>query len=146
MGDKLCISKIYLYFCRVRIKKVLISGVIAVYFVFACGIVLNVHFCMGRFASVDLYKKPPRNCSICGMEVKNPDCCHDEVRIVKLANAHQHSNLAFHSEAMPFLSCLPFFYFTIAPINGNISINKITHPPPLISQQDSYLQNGVFRI
>jgi len=101
---------------------------------------------MGRFASAELYKQPAKSCSTCGMRVKNPRCCHDEVKLIKLQNAHQHSSLAYSHEIIP-SSLVTTFHrvaFTLTTEKG--SINKITHSPPLISQQDTYLQNSVFRI
>ena len=92
----------------VRIKRILISVTVAVYFVFTCGVTLNVHFCMGHFSSVELYKQPAKSCSTCGMRVKNPKCCHDEVKLIKLQNAHQHSSFAITMKLFPLRLLLRF--------------------------------------
>ena len=130
----------------VRIKRILISATVAVYFVFTCGVTLNVHFCMGHFSSVELYKQPAKSCSTCGMRVKNPKCCHDEVKLIKLQNAHQHSSFVYNHEIVLSSLVTTFNYVAFTVTNEKASINKITHSPPLISQQDTYLQNGVFII
>ena len=129
-----------------RIKRILISVTVAIYFVFTCGVTLNLHFCMGRFSSVELYKQPAKRCSTCGMRVKNPKCCHDEVKLIKLQNAHQHSSFVYNHQIIPSSPVATFHYVAFALTNENASMDKITHSPPLISQQDTYLQNGVFRI
>jgi len=130
----------------VRIKRILISVTVAVYFVFTCGVTLNLHFCMGRFSSAELYKPPAKSCSTCGMRVKNPKCCHDEVKLIKLQNAHQHSSFVYNHEIVLSSLVTTFNYVAFTVTNEKASINKITHSPPSISQQDIYLQNGVFRI
>ena len=129
-----------------RIKRILISVTVAIYFIFTCGVTLNIHFCMGRFSSAELYKPPAKSCSTCGMRVKNPKCCHDEVKLIKLQNAHQHSGFVYIHEIIPSSLVTRFHYIAFTLTNEKASINKITHSPPLISQQDIYLQNGVFRI
>jgi hypothetical protein len=101
---------------------------------------------MGRFSSAELYKQPAKSCSTCGMRVKNPKCCHDEVKLIKLQNVHQHSSLAYNHEVIQSSLIAAFCYFTTFLANEEATPNKITHSPPLISQQDTYLQNGVFRI
>jgi hypothetical protein len=122
------------------------SVAIAVYFVSTCGVTLNFHFCMGRFSSVELYKQPGKSCSTCGMRVKNPKCCHDEIKLIKLQNVHQHSSLAYNHEVIQSSLIAPFCYFTTFLANEDATPNKITHAPPLDSRPDVYLLNGVFRI
>lgn len=129
-----------------RIKRILISFAVVVYFVFTCGVTFNLHFCMGRFASVELYKQPAKSCSTCGMRVKNPKCCHDEVKLIKLQNVHQHSCLAYNHEVIQSSFIAASCCFATFRANEGTASNKIIHSPPLISRQDTYLQNGVFRI
>ena len=107
---------------------------------------LNFHFCMGRFASVELYKQPAKKCSTCGMVVKNPKCCHDEVKFIKLQNVHQHSNLAYNHEMIQPSLTTPVCYSTTSIANEEAAPNRIIHSPPLITHQDACLLNSVFRI
>ena len=101
---------------------------------------------MGHYASLHFYQQPPSSCTTCGMEIKNPRCCHDEVKIIKLDNLHQHSSLAYKFEDVhPFLSSICEF-FTIRLLNDEAFVNQIAQSPPLVSRQDTYLQNRVFKI
>jgi len=130
----------------VRINRILISVAVAAYFVFSCGVTLNFHFCMGRFSSMELYKQPAKSCSTCGMRVKNPKCCHDEVKLIKLQNVHQHSSLAYNHDVTQSSLFAAFCYFTTFLENEEAAPNRIIHSPPLPSLRDVYLLNGVFRI
>jgi hypothetical protein len=49
------------------------------------GTVLSMHYCMGSLASMQIGHKDELGCAKCGM--KNSDCCHDDVKIVKIDNA-----------------------------------------------------------
>src|SRR5689334_15458785 len=134
------------YFCFVIVRKIFISAIISIYFAFTCGVLINFHFCMGRYSSLHFYEQPGKSCARCGMAIKNPRCCHDEIKIVKLNNAHQHSFFAYTFEDIQPLPARVSEFLTTLLVSKETGTLEITHSPPLISQQDTYLQNSVFRI
>lgn len=67
-------------------KRVTILALALVYLAMAGGVVVNVHYCMGRIASVTLGYAQSDRCEDCGME--NAGCCKDEVVVVKVDDSH----------------------------------------------------------
>lgn len=62
------------------------------------GMVMNVHYCMGKFSSVSFGHEKDHNdgtCDKCGMLKTENHCCKDEVTEVKLNDAHQTSSIDF---------------------------------------------------
>ena len=71
------------------LKKLLGTISTLVYFAVTSGIVINMHYCMDRLNSTELYKTKTEICGKCGMHVGDSNgCCHDEIKIVKLTNDH----------------------------------------------------------
>lgn len=100
---------------------------------------------MDRLDSVRLYAAKSDYCPKCGMHTKN-GCCHDEVTIVKLKTDQKTSNIDFLLDAPAPLIATPSDYLS-ADIPNNFSHpDHLNHSPPLLTDQDSYLQNCVFRI
>jgi len=126
-------------------KKVIASFTIAVYFAFACGVMVNYHFCMDRYSSFRLYQPAGDWCPTCGMHTKK-GCCHDEVRILKLQNDYQNATTFFSFHKIPPAVITPSEFLTAEFVSEKVVFNSISRPPPLLSQQDIYLQNRVFRI
>jgi hypothetical protein len=80
------------------------------------------------------------------MHTDGKGCCHDEVKIIKLQDDHQTSSISFSLENFqPVIINLSEF-LSLDFFKQNLSLNKTDHSPPLLSQQDVYLQNRVFRI
>jgi hypothetical protein len=127
-------------------KKVIASFAVTIYFAFACGVMVNYHFCMNRFSSFSFYKASTDWCGLCGMHIsKSRGCCHDEVKILKLQDDHQTSSVLFQFKTFqPAITFLP--EFSAAEINNDLSVDHLNHSPPLLHGQDTYLLNCVFRI
>jgi len=69
-------------------KKFIVAIMAFVYLGVSTGIAMNVHYCMGKISSVGLL--PGKNtCGKCGMKKGNGGCCKDELKIVKLSDAHK---------------------------------------------------------
>ena len=56
------------------------------YMTVTSGVVINVHYCMGEVATVELGHNSQDSCGQCGMD--NSGCCHDEVQVVKMCADH----------------------------------------------------------
>jgi hypothetical protein len=129
------------------LKKLLATISTLIYFAVTSGIVINMHYCMDRLDSTGLYKAKTAICSKCGMHVSDSNgCCHDEIKIVKLTNDHTVSQYNHEIKAPE----APAFSHSslIADLNIELvqKVNYLNHSPPLLSRQDTYLQNCVFRI
>ncbi|MBP6687505.1 MAG: hypothetical protein KA160_06570 [Lacibacter sp.] len=79
-------------------RKIFIS-IIAVFYISATsGMVMNVHYCMGKISSISLGQEKDHtdgSCDKCGMLKTENHCCKDEVAEVKLNDVHQISSFAF---------------------------------------------------
>ncbi|MBC9913963.1 HYC_CC_PP family protein [Chitinophaga varians] len=60
------------------------------YTLLTSGFTVNVHYCMGKLASVKLQNVPDEDqCKRCGRPVKSMDCCKNEVKFCKVTTSHQ---------------------------------------------------------
>ena len=80
------------------------------------------------------------------MHTKDHGCCHDEVTIVKLENDQQTSHISFELASLPSITPVYSEFISGDIYNGNQQGNCSDHSPPLLTEQDTYLQNCVFRI
>ncbi len=128
-------------------KKLIASFTVIVYFAFACGVMVSYHYCMDRYDSFRLYKVASDWCTKCGMHIKKHGCCHDEVKIIKLQDDYKTTSVSFAVEDIQPVVTTPSEFLSVTLLNNEIALNKTDHSPPLLlSQQDVYLQNRVFRI
>jgi len=126
-------------------KQVLASFAVFIYFAFVTGVMVNAHFCMDRFDSFKLYKTASDRCASCGMHAENNGCCHDEITIIKLQDDHQTSSVSFQLKNLePVVADLP--EFIAIEMSNDRFVDHLNHSPPLLTAQDIYLQNRVFRI
>lgn len=112
----------------------------------ASGVVVNVHYCMGRIASVGYGYDAHKKCSKCGMSSKKKGCCHTESKLVKVEDAHQLVNANVHFTQLP--AKIPVEYFSVqAPVIG-VAVYSIPsyHAPPDPRSNHVYLANCVFRV
>lgn len=104
---------------------------------------------MNQLASMEFFGEPDDTCGRCGMDMHQfHGCCHDEVSMVKLHPDQQPSHFGF--DALQLAAIVPTPVYNLSPESF---IEVITtplaaelHPPPLLSESDTYLQNSVFRI
>jgi len=129
-------------------KKILAFFILVTYFAFSCGVVVNFHYCMDELASTQLFVTDHKVCGNCGMHSDDSNgCCRDEVKVMKLQEDQQKTpTLEFAAKAP--LSLIAFTPSFIEQPFENVDIlrHHQNHSPPLLSEQDTYLQNGVFRI
>ena len=80
------------------LKKLFISMIALLYLSATSGMVMNVHYCMGKFSSISFGHEKDHSdgtCDKCGMLKTENHCCKDEVAEVKLNDVHQTSSIAF---------------------------------------------------
>ncbi|MDQ2862992.1 MAG: hypothetical protein M3R50_04940 [Bacteroidota bacterium] len=72
-------------------KKFFITIFALLYLGLSCGFAFNIHFCMGKFSSVELFHNDKENCGKCGMK-KMKKCCDSKLTVVKITDTQQSSN------------------------------------------------------
>jgi hypothetical protein len=129
-------------------KKILVAISAVCYLVVTCGVLINSHYCMDRLASTTFYVGNPKKCGQCGMEIHESNgCCRDEVQLVKMHDDQNKTLVAsFDIPAIEPVAIVPSEFIAAAFYNINEQRHFHNHSPPLLSEQDTYLQIGVFRI
>jgi hypothetical protein len=129
-------------------KRVLTSIIAIVYFVISSGLVMSVHYCMGKISSVDLNHNSTETC-VCGMSLKetsNKGCCKTEIKMVKLEDNHKATYAFYNFQAPVTLAPQAISIFNVVDLYESAKVYADIHGPPLLSEQDTYLYNCVFRI
>jgi hypothetical protein len=103
---------------------------------------------MNRLASVKLFQSETKQCGVCGMEKHEAgSCCHDEVQVVKMDDDQNKNKPVIYSFQAPEPAVAMVSDFIIAAFTNPETANHYqNHSPPLLTAQDTYLQNCVFRI
>ena len=127
-------------------KKVIATITLAIYLVVSSGVVINFHFCMDELASVHLYESESGTCGKCGMVKKSTGCCRDEVTVIKITDDQQQTQLSNVYQAPLLIISANSEYFNEPVTVNDHRVDWQNHSPPLLSEQDTYLVNRVFRI
>jgi hypothetical protein len=129
-------------------RKLVLTISFLCYLVVTCGVVVNFHYCMDRLASVQFFGEESDMCSRCGMKQHAGNtCCHDEVKVIKLEQDQQKVSVPDYSiPALTELVSIPSVFISAPFYSNTISAVFSAHSPPLLSEQDTYLQINVFRI
>ena len=128
-------------------KKALTFILLLVYSTASTGLVVNIHYCMDRFDSVQIGNSGSDTCGKCGMHQEENECCFDDVKVLKLNASHLASDLLIPVFSLPHAVSFTTDFLLVPLLNFyREDRSYLTHSPPLISLQDTYLQNCVFRI
>ena len=129
-------------------KKIIASIAFLCYLAVTSGIIVNFHYCMNRLASMQWFVAENKTCPTCGMHIeKSHGCCRDEVKIVKMkVDQKTTPSVIFELPSLTPLFHLPSLFIVAPFCNVNESRHYQNHSPPLLTEQDTYLQNCVFRI
>lgn len=128
-------------------KKLFSVITVVLYFILTCGVMINQHYCMGRYQSFNLYAAEKDECGKCGMPMdQSHGCCKDEVKIVKLQVDQNTTTISYTFKNFEAPAIVPSdFIAACTTISGNFQA-QVNHAPPDLSYQAVYLQNCVFRI
>lgn len=128
-------------------KKVLASITVLFYFIVSCGVVINLHYCMGSYQSFTLYEAQYKKCGKCGMHMEdNSGCCRDEVKIIKLQDDQNSTYVSYSIQGIVAAVITPSEFIAASVLNVEELLHYNNLSPPLLNGQDTYLQNCVFRI
>jgi hypothetical protein len=129
-----------------QMKKIYISILALVYMAVSSGIALELHYCMGDKAGMEIYGTTGDTCGKCGMTEKNTGCCHDEFKFYKISDSHKTvsndidlsaSSAAIVSEYNKYSWQMPA-NTTLTAVNNN--------SPPGYTGPDACIMNCVFRL
>ncbi len=127
-------------------KKVLTAILALVYFAVSSGVVMEVHYCMGKVAGAELYTGDNDHCGKCGMKEKKGGCCQDEFKVYKLEDSHKNvtNNIQFGTDAamVPQVFALDKQLLPVETISAGL--NNYTPPPD--TGPSLCILNCVFRI
>ena len=56
------------------------------------GIAMEIHYCMGKLAGVELFASENDTCGRCGMTEKKGGCCSDEHKFYKLTTDQKNAS------------------------------------------------------
>jgi hypothetical protein len=112
-------------------KKLLVSIFAVFYLGLSCGFAFDMHFCMGKFSSVELFHTSDKKCGKCGMKNKN-GCCESKVTFVKITDNQQLSSSGIIIIS-PLTTITQYYISTFLPhisLYSNASFTD-TSPPPI---------------
>ncbi len=129
-------------------KKLVLSIAFIAYLAVTTGVIVNFHYCMHRLDSWELFATETKECSRCGMEThKSNGCCRDEVKIVKMEVDQKVANpVSFEFPSLDILAGISSEFIRAPFVNSTEQRHHQNHSPPLLTEQDTYLLNCVFRI
>ena len=130
-------------------KKTGIVILMVCYLAASSGVIVNFHYCMNKLASTEFFAAENKKCGKCGMNIhKSKGCCHDEVQVVKLEDDQKVvSGISFELAQLDELVQIPSAFISTSFINSEPQHRHYdNHSPPLLTGQDIYLENRVFRI
>jgi hypothetical protein len=126
-------------------KKFLAISVAFIYLAITSGLVLQIHYCMGKEAgsAIRFSEADSHACDKCGMEKGKSNCCHDETKFIKIQDSHKQVTNDFQCQppAVPqqeYEVASPVSHFYSSTIPGK------DHSPP--GQIPLTILNSVFRL
>jgi hypothetical protein len=117
------------------------------YLAVSSGVAMEIHYCMGKKAGVDIYQTSENNkCSRCGMKDKKGGCCKDEHKFFKLSTDQQFTSNDHHHD-VPFVAIQ--HEYCIFNIEGSLPVSKSTlrnNSPPGGTGTPIYIRHCNFRL
>lgn len=127
-------------------KKVIVAILAFLYLGVSSGIAMEIHYCMGKKAGVELFGNGDDKCGKCGMTEKKSGCCNDEHKFYKLNDSHKNvsNDLNFETPVIIISNPLPVFDFLLTTAITESNINN--HSPPIYNRPSVCILNCIFRI
>lgn len=113
-------------------KKIIVSILAIAYLGTSTGVMVNMHYCMGKLANWSFGSNVSKTCGNCGMETQNMGCCKDEHKFIKNSSDQKITQPALNqaqlvSTALP-VSFVDFFQIQLS---GLTKESLKSHDPPL---------------
>lgn len=126
-------------------KKLLALLIAVAYLGITSGVMVNIHYCMGRIAEVNYGHDKQDKCSNCGMEQKD-GCCKTEHKFIKSTTDQLLAKTI--TQPAPAVAEIPVNnpYSVAAPLAEEHFTYLKYHSPPDKRLNDLRVYNSVFRI
>jgi hypothetical protein len=126
-------------------KKITVAILAFLYLAVSSGVAMEIHYCMGKKAGMDLYGAGNDKCHKCGMKEKK-GCCSDENKFYKLNDSHKNvsNDLNFEIPVAVITNIYPSFNFLLSDLQAEEKINN--HSPPIYNRPSACVLNCVFRL
>ena len=126
-------------------KKGLVFLLAIIYISLTSGIVVNIHYCMGRVAGVTYGAEASHRCDKCGMESKK-GCCDTEHKLVKADDDHIYAKSIDAPLNFTALAAIPFSEYNVSFIASKDQYDTKYHSPPDLRSNNLTVYTSVFRI
>ena len=127
-------------------KKIYIGILALVYMAVSSGIAVELHYCMGDMAGMELYGSSSDKCGKCGMTEKKAGCCHDEFSFYKISDSHKTAtnDINFTAPVFAVVTEYNIYNWQMSAITASTAVNN--HSPPDYTEPPARIMNGTFRI
>jgi hypothetical protein len=127
-------------------KKIYIGILAVLYVAVSSGVALELHYCMGNKAGMDIYGTANKKCGKCGMTEKKTGCCHDEFKFYKISDSHKtvSNNIDLTASSIAVVHEYHLFNWQMP---GNVPLIAVNNnSPPGDTEASACIMNCVFRI
>jgi len=114
--------------------------------VVSSGIAVELHYCMGDKAGMELFGSSSDTCGKCGMTEKDAGCCHDEFKFYKISDSHKTVSNKIELTAPVYAAIHTNYYYNLQACLHTAVTAGINHSPPDYTKPSARIMNGVFRI
>lgn len=127
-------------------KKLYIGILAIIYMAVSSGIAVELHYCMGSKAGMELYGSVNEKCGKCGMTENKTGCCHDEFKFYKINDSHKtaSNDISFTAPEFAVINEYNIFNWQMPQSSALAIVNN--HSPPDYTKPDVCIMNCVFRI
>ena len=126
-------------------KKFFVFIFAVFYLGLSCGFAFDMHFCMGKFSSVEFFHTGDKKCGKCGMKNKN-GCCESKVTFVKITDNQQLSSSGIIIIS-PLTAITHYYIYTfLQPVSEYSKVTFTDTSPPPISGSFLRILNCTFTI
>jgi hypothetical protein len=127
------------------VKKGLVFILAVIYITLTSGIVVNIHYCMGRVAGVTYGAEREHRCDKCGMEQRK-GCCDTQHKLVKADDDHIFAKSVSAPLTLTALAPKIFPELDLSFTPSREHYNTRYHSPPDFRGNNLAVYNSVFRI
>lgn len=126
-------------------KKFIVAILAILYLGVSSGIAMEIHYCMGKKAGVELYGSANDKCGKCGMQEKK-GCCNNEHKFYKLNDSHKNVSNDLNFETSSIAVEITYPCYTTPLINDAAYRALQNHSPPNYTKPSACIMNCIFRI
>lgn len=128
-------------------KRFIATILAVIYFTASTGATVNIHYCMGKLQSMDVWQSTVKKkvCSKCGMANKR-GCCEDKHQVVKLEKKYNIPVTGFSVAKIISYTAHSYSTAQILIKSGKVVHYSSSNSPPGTGNSPLFIRNCVFRI